>query len=676
MSFVNRTFICPEPLVYTYNDKDTVLWAYEEGNCASPCPTLTYSHEEWDFLKVVVLILAVASFIATAAAILVLLADFSKLFMRAMFLFGFLVSSVISMAFFIENRHDEIVCNGEGHFVKQNPFCVFHSTTVVFLFLWVESWAVLLAADTYLHIVSKLTADQMAILRKRYVIGTVLFCTCMTSIPLIGGNLGFDPYANLPFCLYLYSDDKWYFWLTLFSPFILLNSVCLIITLAGASRIHRIFVSAKNFSSQHRARSHDTDGTSVTHITTSHSDKKGLHSPSSGSAITRTRACYNDDEDEENDGEGYGYDDSVDTDEAQEYYSHDISSMNGAHLSSKSVISNKARTQPSMDTSAGSSSSIASQSMLRVPLMSRNDQEYISGYENDDVFSDDPATVNPFHSSLPSPSTSLGDDRLPRHKPPLGRIALHGTGMERDSLSDSVGPTRESIRSSWGMPPSEQGDDQTMANTLHAAMPATALAGSMQSASRARTVMSTSLQSGSGLPTEGSGLGKRSGGGGGGRQYSTEDSSVAGTMDRDSTAWRRRVTKTLMRKGTENLALLKESLRYNGRSILFVVVFCLTTMYIAPSLLYINAVKYDYYVDGTEDFAACLVQASFAAPQQTQHEVNKYAQSICGKTPSVRPGKWQVQKQTHYVMCAGGVCVSLYRCVQMLHAGLSSSLSC
>jgi hypothetical protein len=76
---------------------------------------------------------------------------------------------------------------------------------------------------------------------------------------------------------------------------------------------------------------------------------------------------------------------------------------------------------------------------------------------------------------------------------------------------------------------------------------------------------------------------------------------------------------------------------YSGRSILFVLFFCVTTACMSFILLWYFDVKYDYYVNGTKEFAKCLAEKSFYSPIQTQEAVDQYAEEQCGHIPSVRP---------------------------------------
>ncbi len=70
--------------------------------------------------------------------------------------------------------------------------------------------------------------------------------------------------------------------------------------------------------------------------------------------------------------------------------------------------------------------------------------------------------------------------------------------------------------------------------------------------------------------------------------------------------------------------------------------FCLSTLYIAIMLFIINKLKYNTYISGTEDYAACLVGASLLSPVQTQQAVNTFAEQQCGEYPEVRPDKIEV----------------------------------
>jgi hypothetical protein len=543
---MNRTFLCPAPLVYAYDDSETVLWAFRDGNCASPCPTITYTKEEWTFLTTCVFYLALASIVSTSTALIILISEFSKLFLRAMFVLGFLVSATISLAFFAGNSDNSLVCNGEAHFVQKGTFCMFHASVVVFLFLWVEIWSVLLSIDTYMHIVSRTSADHITYWRKRYLTIAFTFCTFMTLIPLCAGNLGFDPYANLPFCLYLFSDNESYFWWTLFAPFCILNAFCLILTIAGAVRIHQIFVSTSKYTSSSACSS----GAAVTVPVDSDMSAVNVLSDSLKRQVRERDSTY----EYEEDGSEHVDDDS---------YSE----------GSNRMVSQDSASTLSLAQGGG--------------FLSLNPNLYggTLSYNEPLVLPQVQSTQNPL-----SPTTSSSE-----------RIV--SSRLDRNRGHDDV-PWRDS--ESWG--------NEIPSPTLRVG------SGGTDNSSKVSAVRFINRDS---FPNEISSSG------------STRPSELSGSEGRKT--WISSVGKKI-KKGKINLNLLKESLRYNGRSILFVIVFCVTTMYVAPSLYYINSVKYDAYVQGSVDYVECLVYSSFICEIQTQKGVDACAMARCGAFPGDKVG--------------------------------------
>ena len=96
---------------------------------------------------------------------------------------------------------------------------------------------------------------------------------------------------------------------------------------------------------------------------------------------------------------------------------------------------------------------------------------------------------------------------------------------------------------------------------------------------------------------------------------------------------------------TENEVLAK-TLKYNGRAIVFVVIFCLTTLYIVPLLADLEYFSYERNQDGATDYLECLLQTSLQSQQenvnQNVEDVSSYVQGGCGKIPTVRPPMWAV----------------------------------
>jgi hypothetical protein len=92
-----------------------------------------------------------------------------------------------------------------------------------------------------------------------------------------------------------------------------------------------------------------------------------------------------------------------------------------------------------------------------------------------------------------------------------------------------------------------------------------------------------------------------------------------------------------------NNETVAQTLKYNGRAIIFVIIFCLTTLYIIPLLADLQYFKYQYYQDGTADFISCLMatsaQSQTVDPPIPQNvvDVSNYVNDICGDIPAVRP---------------------------------------
>ena len=83
--------------------------------------------------------------------------------------------------------------------------------------------------------------------------------------------------------------------------------------------------------------------------------------------------------------------------------------------------------------------------------------------------------------------------------------------------------------------------------------------------------------------------------------------------------------------------LLGKLWRYNGRNLVFVTLFGVTTFILLFIVVQVFAIRYHKYIDSAEDFVTCLSYASVMSPTQTQEGVNQYASQMCGTVPKVRP---------------------------------------
>ncbi len=95
------------------------------------------------------------------------------------------------------------------------------------------------------------------------------------------------------------------------------------------------------------------------------------------------------------------------------------------------------------------------------------------------------------------------------------------------------------------------------------------------------------------------------------------------------------------KKRTSNFAkyniLLGKLWRYNGRNLVFVTLFGVTTFILLFIVVEVFAVHYQKYINSAEDFVTCLSYASVMSPTQSQEGVNSYAQQMCGNVPKSRP---------------------------------------
>lgn len=242
------TFYCPRPLVYSEpadNDDYYTIWALESQGCASPCPSLTYTSAEWQLLVDILLGVSSVCLLAAVVSTIIISTDVKKFYVKLMFTLGFLCFSLVSVIFFSINLDNEVICRGAAHFYRTAPFCIFQAAIMVFFFIWIQIWGIFLSLETYFFFLGKASQKTIQWCRQYYTIISFVLPSLLTVIPLASGNYGFDPYANLPVCLFLFHDEKKYFWFGLFLPFLLLNFICSVITIFSIMRINQIFVSVK-----------------------------------------------------------------------------------------------------------------------------------------------------------------------------------------------------------------------------------------------------------------------------------------------------------------------------------------------------------------------------------------------------------------------------------------------
>lgn len=235
-------YLCAAPLVHTTKDIFTTVWALESIGCAVPCPTVTFTDNEWNSVENLVKLLTVISLVSSSTMFVSHVFQAHKYRNRLMFIFGFLVSAIVLCSFFYYNRGNELVCHGRAHYHKRESLCIAQAAVTIWSFIWVEIWSVILAFDAYAHITSSVSKDNIPVLRRRYFVTAIILSVGITIIPLAADNLGFDPEANIPLCLFLISETMDYFWFTLYLPFGLFSVSCLVVTVMAAYKLQRIFV--------------------------------------------------------------------------------------------------------------------------------------------------------------------------------------------------------------------------------------------------------------------------------------------------------------------------------------------------------------------------------------------------------------------------------------------------
>jgi hypothetical protein len=139
---MSSSFICPYPLVFANSslpikDDVEIHWAYEEGNCAIRCPTITFTESEMSTFYENMKWLSLASCVVSSLMLMYYIRDIDKRFLVVMFLLGFWLESVAVFFFIPLNKDYDLVCDDESHYVPEAPLCVMQSFMVVYSFVWV-----------------------------------------------------------------------------------------------------------------------------------------------------------------------------------------------------------------------------------------------------------------------------------------------------------------------------------------------------------------------------------------------------------------------------------------------------------------------------------------------------------------------------------------------------------
>lgn len=696
-STTNGSFICPYPLAYASSD-DTgyVLWAYEEGNCASPCPSVEFTTFEWNEYSKAILALCIISSVSSFFVLLLYLWQAEKFFNRIMFLLGFFVNSLVISIFLTKNVDDSITCNGRSRFVEKDSLCVFQAASMVFCLIWIETWSVIIAVDAYYNIVSYIRPEKRVFFYQRYTIIALVLSFTIALIPLIGDNYGFDPKANIPICLFLFSENSYYFSITLLAPFIILNVLCLAITIAGAFKIHNIFVMSRVFIQKHNkciesptlsvdSDVYDYSLSSTQQISKLNADER-VHqqlrrSMIRGGAIvttTNTNTTVSAEPDPHNKNSTSRSSNLVSVDQLDQASSHltneitralqaDLtkfanSQTNSVDHSNKVVNNNKRGYNNQSDSHYENS---IDGDETENPLSN----DHFVTFQNRDNLSECSDVYPSFYSNhsvkdLQQVSTLLSDANQMPHRNDEGNslkynfdTVSHSSGGSVPPIPinlitpdnsirwDSSGRTATTTTTSFRDEGHFHVDNVSRNSANTKSFLFQRVSGSIYSQRRAvesplippsnwKDLSSINALNDNTTFVEEGKFSVRS---------PTNNINTAPDSDLSDNYRSSKGSNTTFQS---YMRITKSVIKYNGRSMIFVLCFCLSCYYILYCLIKYNYVKYDYYVNQAEDFERCLIEVSFSADEvyQTQDLIDQVAKRVCGEYPSERPEAKQVSR--------------------------------
>lgn len=702
----------------------TTLVAYE--NCAVPCPMVDFTPNEWSTLCLTITILVCLSMTTSFISFFSHLLDRKRHYILCMFTGGFFgYSTILSFFLFRNGPNNEIICNGTAQYVKQDPVCVFQAASTVFLFLWIEIWSVILAWDTYLHITtlrSRSDSENKRLLR-RYTWFAVIFSIGITIVPLCYSNLGFDPKASIPICFFLGSDTKvsLFFWGSFFAPFYILLFIFLVISCGAIRRIHLIFVTSQSYLARYRAplSTDNLQQMSSNRMSSNQADEYSgmegddlsgsltkallsgsLHEHQRPSSVDRNSFLLDLEDDNRGSGMGMMIPNSQLRDSAHSatYLDDDMSSSSASNLSfsfrsflnfgtsSKQQMALTPSTQaPSVDVSpvkAFGNPNVHTNTSTNVNANSFADLRRQSHYNNPN---------QPFSSSHTSgkmDSTSSGlainTQGSSLQSNLMNPIITHNGKYYSDQLamgtSSQPRPTR-SPRKEKNVPEYE-GDTPDQADD-EASMPGndvmvTGRPRDQDTMSEASTISAPSRHPAYQDHENDTSLGSENG------DMRYEDLNWATLDGRASSFSSTSPTRTacsstshaqsanlsqkatfLSNNPTASLTLtdiLYESMKYNGKTFLFVFAFGISTIVIGIICVDQFFIEYSGFIDSADNFVECLVYASVMSPIQTQDAVDSFAASTCGNVPSHRPSLPLLYSILVWVGSFGMVPALIFRC--------------
>lgn len=709
---MNESIICPEPLIDvphgSWDTTGTVYYAELPFTCALPCPQIIYTHDEWHQLKD---LLFVASTLASIASAVVLVGHLNKgknHFVRIMFISGFLCNAVIVLLFSALNlRRDDIVCgSNNATFYSQANFCVFQGAATVAAFTWIEYWSVILALDSYLMVRRRakymgITFNERKETKKRhrtYLAGAFVTCAFLTFPPLIANNYGFDPRQNVPMCLFLFSTNSSFFWGCFIFPLLIMVSLCAIITVLGIFQMQSIFVNPKLYGVRGGTESSSGTRNRVTLDISARDplgsdyymasddvgamavdDRGSLSSgmeQDQGLLFSKSIAAYR----QRKESKGLAAD--IESIQEGDKGESSLLSRSSAQLSTPLVSSGHITEKSEGMMSGGSESTRYSDARLQALLggvlaleeddMERDSISMVLGRDEDNYSAPPlPPTHNPLDSRFSTSHAATFADVSQRSRGKEsgdggGEISEHASADssqgERNSLVSGLSHNSlyRAVATFWTRPQSmgkipnrdtnvseltEENLSENKKDDSIAFLQAREDGREIEHGSDENESTKETISLSSGLDTRSS-------------------SAVAVKQDKNNKRT------DLLRRVVLN-AVITQTMRYNGRGLLFVLVYCITTLYIAPVLYVLQKVTYTSCQNSATDFVACLMRASSASIElgipQTQSDVNAYTLATCGEVPQVRPN---IQ-----LVYSGLIWLSGYGIIPALIFGVGSTFS-
>jgi hypothetical protein len=128
MSNSTSGFICPSPLVYltdTNHKFSTVESIYYDNvtgtDCVVPCPTLIYGIAYWGIQKISLTVLIIFSAVVSGVVWFSHLREFTKYYIRVMFISGFFGYALVLSIFACMNlKNNSVVCANSSRYTPHN----------------------------------------------------------------------------------------------------------------------------------------------------------------------------------------------------------------------------------------------------------------------------------------------------------------------------------------------------------------------------------------------------------------------------------------------------------------------------------------------------------------------------------------------------------------------------